>query len=144
MGNIICREISGGEEIARAAYIEGVCLETAWGEAQISDLPHYAKYICALFEKEVCGIASMYIIAGEGEIMNVAVLPEYRRKGIADALMNALISIASENACDRITLEVAEDNFGAISLYEKHGFTVSGRRKGFYKGKDALNMEKKL
>ncbi len=144
MKDIICRAIDGNGEIARAAYIESVCLETAWSEAQISDLPHYATYICAFLDGEMCGIASMYTIAGEAEIMNVAVLPDYRRNGVADALMLKLISVARENGCDIATLEVADGNIGAISLYEKHNFVVSGRRKGFYKGKDALNMEKKI
>ena len=48
------------------------------------------------------------------------------------------------STCEAITLEVADGNLGAIALYEKHGFTVVGRRLGFYKGKDALNMEKKI
>ena len=144
MKDIICRAIDGKEEIARAAYIESTCLETAWSESQISDLPHYATYIAAFLSGDMCGIASMYTVAGEAEIMNVAVLPEYRRNGVADELMLRLISVAREKSCEAITLEVADGNLGAIALYEKHGFTVVGRRLGFYKGKDALKMEKKI
>lgn len=144
MKEIVCRTIDGIGDAARAAYIEGVCLETAWSESQISDLPHYATYIAAFLNGDMCGIASMYTVAGEAEIMNVAVLPDYRRNGVADELMLKLISSARENGCETITLEVADGNLGAIALYEKHGFTVTGRRKGFYKGKDALNMEKKI
>lgn len=144
MKDIICRAIDGSDEFSRAAYIESVCLETAWSEAQISALPHYATYVCAFFGGEMCGIASMYVISGEAEIMNIAVLPEYRRNGVADALMSKLVSVAREKECEIITLEVADGNIGAISLYEKHNFVVSGRRKGFYKDADALNMEKKL
>lgn len=144
MKDILCRAINGNDEFARAAYIEKNCLDTAWSEAQISDLPSYATYICAFLNGEMCGIASMYAIAGEAEIMNVAVLPEYRRNGVADALMEKLFSVAREKECEIITLEVADGNSGAISLYKKHNFVVSGRRVGFYKGVDALNMEKKL
>jgi ribosomal-protein-alanine N-acetyltransferase len=92
----------------------------------------------------MCGIASVYLIAGEAEIMNIAVLPEYRRNGVADALMNKIFSLSRENGCTVATLEVADGNIGAVALYEKHGFKISGRRIGFYKGVDALNMEKKL
>lgn len=144
MKNITCRAIQTKEELARAAYIEKTCLSTAWSEKQISELPPSATYICAFCENELCGIASMYIIAGEGQIMNLAVLPEYRRNGIADALMNALLSVAREHECELLTLEVEEGNSGAISLYNKHDFAITGRRKGFYNGNDALNMEKKL
>ena len=144
MKDIICRAIDGSDEFSRAAYIESVCLETAWSEAQISALPHYATYVCAFFGGEMCGIASMYVISGEAEIMNIAVLPEYRRNGVADALMNKIFSLSRENGCTVATLEVADGNIGAVALYEKHGFKISGRRIGFYKGVDALNMEKKL
>ena len=48
------------------------------------------------------------------------------------------------STCEAITLEVADGNLGALALYEKHGFTVVGRRSGFYKGKDAVKMEKKI
>ena len=144
MKNITCRVIESKNEIARAAYIESVCLSTAWSEAQISDLPHYATYLCAFLNETLCGIASMYTIAGEAQIMNLAVLPEYRRNGVADILMQTLFNVANEKNCDIITLEVDCVNESAISLYEKHGFVVSGIRKGFYNGKDALNMEKKL
>ena len=144
MKDIVCRAIDGKEEAARAAYIEKECLDTAWSEAQISDIPHYAVYLCAFVNGEMCGIASVYLIAGEAEIMNIAVLPEYRRNGVADALMNKIFSLSRENGCTVATLEVADGNIGAVALYEKHGFKISGRRKGFYKGVDALNMEKTL
>ncbi len=144
MKNITCRTIGAGSEVARAAYIESVCLSTAWSEAQIADMPHYATYLCAFLNETLCGVASMYAVAGEAQIMNLAVLPEYRRNGVADALMQALFTAARERNCDIITLEVESGNEGAISLYKKHNFIVSGRRKGFYNGKDALNMEKKL
>ena len=144
MKDIVCRAIDGKDEAVRAAYIESVCLDTAWSEAQISDLPNYAVYIGAFSDGSMCGIASVYLIAGEAEIMNIAVLPEYRRNGVGDALMHTVFSIAREKGCTAATLEVADGNIGAISLYEKHNFVVSGRRKGFYKGVDALNMEKTL
>lgn len=144
MENIIYRAPETEKEIASAAEVERICLATAWSEAQIADLPSYAVYIAAFCGNTVCGIASMYAIAGEGQIMNVAVLPQYRRKGIANGLMTCLAEKAAKRNCDIITLEVAENNTDAIALYEKHGFTAIGRRKGFYSGTDAINMEKKL
>lgn len=144
MEEIIYRSPVSENDFKMAAKVESVCLSTAWSEAQIADLPDYAVYICAVCDGTVCGIASMYAFAGEGQIMNVAVLPEYRCRGIATGLMQNLNDRAAEKGCEFITLEVAEDNIGALALYEKQGFSVVGRRKGFYNGKDALNMEKKL
>ena len=64
-------------------------------------------------------------------ISNVAVLPEYRRKGIAKALLNALYERVKPNA-SFITLEVRESNLGAIALYSELGYKNVGMRKNFY------------
>ena len=144
MKDTVCRAPIGKEELARAAFVERACLSTAWSEDQISDLPPYATYLCAFCGGTLCGIASMYTVAGEGQILNLAVLDEYRRSGIADSLMLSLLSVAREKECELIALEVEDGNVGAIALYQKHGFEITGRRIGFYNGKDALNMEKRL
>lgn len=131
-------------EIAQAAKIESECLSTAWSESQIASLPEYAVYVAAFENGMACGIGSMYTVAGEGQIMNIAVSNAFRRRGIANGIMNELILLAKDRNCENITLEVAEDNISAISLYKKCGFTAVGRRNGFYNGKDALIMEKIL
>lgn len=132
------------EECAIAALIEKDCLHTAWSEAQIANLPANACYIGAFDGETLCGIASMYCVLDEGQIMNVAVSPEHRRKGIAFGLMNAITEKAVLNGCTFITLEVAENNISAISLYEKCGFVSVGKRKKFYGNVSALIMEKTL
>jgi ribosomal-protein-alanine N-acetyltransferase len=74
-------------------------------------------------------------------IMNVAVDPVQRRKGVATALLNDLIErIDDEQA--RYTLEVRESNIGAIALYERYGFRAAGRRRRYYQdnGEDAVIM----
>ncbi len=142
--DIVCRGLSGDNEILSAAEIEKECLSTAWSFEQIKKLPEYAIYIGAYDKDVLCGIASMYVIAGEGQIMNVAVSADFRRKGVARRLMEALSERAINANCEIITLEVAEDNFSAIALYEKCGFVAEGKRNGFYNGKNALIMEKRL
>ncbi len=144
MGKIIYRAIENEAEASLAAELENDCLSTAWSKEQICSLPDYAVYVCAFDGDTLCGIASMYAIAGEGQVMNVAVSRSYRRQGIANELMNSLAEHAIDRKCENITLEVAEDNISAISLYKKCGFTCVGRRKGFYNGTDALIMEKKI
>ncbi len=142
--SIIYRAPENEKEIKMAAELEKDCLSTAWSESQIANLSEFAHYLCAVEDCEVCGIASMYAVAGEGQIMNIAVSQKFRRRGIANGLMNELILLAKSKNCEIITLEVAEDNQSAIALYEKCGFAAVGRRKGFYNGKDALIMEKIL
>ena len=74
-------------------------------------------------------------------IMNVAVDPDRRRRGIASALLDDLLRrIDGQGA--RFTLEVRESNSGAIELYERYGFRAAGRRKRYYQdnGEDAVIM----
>ena len=141
---IVYRKIENEKEAQLASDLESKCLSTAWSKEQILNIPDYAIYVSAFEGDILCGIASMYAIAGEGQIMNLAVRDSYRRRGIANGLMNELILYALDKNCDIITLEVAEDNLSAISLYEKCGFVSVGKRNGFYNGKNALIMEKKL
>ena len=141
---IIYRKIENETEAQLAFDLESACLSTAWSKEQILNIPDYAVYISAFEGDVLCGIASMYAVAGEGQIMNLAVSENYRRRGIANGLMNELTLYALDKKCDIITLEVAEDNLSAISLYEKCGFASVGKRNGFYNGKNALIMEKKL
>ena len=140
---MIIRALTSFEEAQRAHDIENSSLSTAWSANQIADIPNYAVYLGA-FEHELMGVASMYALAGEGQIMNIAVDPNHRRKGVADALMQNLIEEAYKRECEIISLEVEDGNIAAIALYEKYGFSVAGRRKGFYNGIDALIMETKL
>ncbi|MBQ9848259.1 MAG: ribosomal protein S18-alanine N-acetyltransferase [Clostridia bacterium] len=140
---ISVREIAKSEACA-AAEIEKACLSTCWSEHQIASLPENAVYLAVFDEATMCGIASMYCVFEEGQIMNVAVSENYRGNGLADVLMQALILRAIDRECERITLEVAENNIPAIKLYEKHGFVAVGKRKGFYKNTDGIVMEKLL
>lgn len=72
-------------------------------------------------------------------IMNVAVDPVERRRGVADRLLLALFDHVGDPAA-RYTLEVRPSNTGAIALYERHGFAIAGTRKRYYQdnGEDAL------
>jgi ribosomal-protein-alanine N-acetyltransferase len=74
-------------------------------------------------------------------IMNVAVDPIHRRKGIATALLTDLIA-RIDDVQARYTLEVRESNVGAIALYERYGFRAAGRRRRYYQdnGEDAVIM----
>jgi ribosomal-protein-alanine N-acetyltransferase len=72
-------------------------------------------------------------VAGEWEIENVVVAPEFLRRGIASKLVCALIQRAKEEAGSVILLEVRESNLPARRLYEKHGFRAVGHRRAYYR-----------
>lgn len=143
MESITFRALKRGDECF-AADVERQCLDTAWSEKQIAETleSENAFYAVALCDGQICGIGSIYCVAGDGQILNLAVLNRFRKKGIAKGIMDLLFKHALENGCESITLEVAENNAAAISLYTKCGYSVIARRKGFYKGIDALIMEK--
>ena len=132
------------ERVPAAAGVERTCLSTAWSEAQLSSLPPEAVYLTALAEGTVCGIGCLYCVAGEAELQNLAVLPAYRRHGVAQAILNALFAEAEKRSCESVFLEVAAGNEAAQALYRKNGFVPVGRRPGFYRGEDAVLMKKGL
>lgn len=106
-----------------------------------------AKYVIAqdLSTKEVLGFAGVWIIAGEGDITNIAVNPSYRKQRIASNLLNKLFELCIENDCKDITLEVRASNIPAQSLYKKFNFKEEGLRKKYYSdnGEDAIIMWKR-
>jgi ribosomal-protein-alanine N-acetyltransferase len=73
------------------------------------------------------------VVAGEWEIENIAVAPEFQRRGIADQLVRALIQRADSAGAASILLEVRKSNLPARRLYEKHEFREEGRRRAYYK-----------
>ena len=75
-------------------------------------------------------------------VMNVAVAPEYRRRGIAGTLLERLFEVTSEDPRRGYTLEVRVSNADAIRLYERLGFEARGVRRGYYTDnrEDALIM----
>jgi ribosomal-protein-alanine N-acetyltransferase len=81
-------------------------------------------------------------VLDEGSLDNIAVDPAYRRQGVAQALLEALIAQGQAQRLSFITLEVREHNAPAIGLYEKNGFQVVGRRKNYYEKprEDAILM----
>ncbi len=88
-------------------------------------------------------------IAGEAEVLTLAVAPEARRQGIARQLMQGFETTARANAAEAAFLEVAEDNAAAIALYLSLGYTANGRRRGYFetpdhKRLDALVMTKPI
>ena len=102
-----------------------------------------SQFFCAKYENKIVGFAGIKIVLDEADIMNIAVKKDYRRQGIATLLLNHILNICKEKNIKTINLEVNEENFSAISLYQKFGFEECGRRKQYYDNKyDAILMKK--
>ncbi|KAJ8909106.1 hypothetical protein NDN08_005802 [Rhodosorus marinus] len=90
---------------------------------------------------EVVGVGCLRQVLDEGSITYLAVSEGSRRRGIGSIVVADLLARCSARGIKRVTLEVAEENSSAISLYKNHRFEIIGRRKNYYAGNvDALVM----
>lgn len=80
-------------------------------------------------------------VAGEAEVLTLAVAPEARRQGIGGRLLTGFLDRARGLGCERAFLEVAVGNGAAIALYSRAGFRESGRRKGYFAGPDGQRQD---
>jgi ribosomal-protein-alanine N-acetyltransferase len=134
------RDLGAIEEIERASY------PTPWSRSMFAGELAKPSSICLGAvdgdQDELVGylIISRYVDAWH--VMNIAVAPTYRRKGIARALMERLFEVTERDARRGYTLEVRVSNDAAISLYEALGFRARGIRRGYYTDnrEDALIM----
>lgn len=134
------------KHIAQAAVIERACFSLPWSaemlKEELSNPP--AMYFAATFGDALAGYIGAHVILGEGYITNVAVHPDFRRRGVASMLLERL-----ERECrgaEFLSLEVRASNEAAIALYSRRGFSTAGVRKNYYElpREDALIMTKLL
>ena len=122
------------EDVPQVAEMESRTFSQPWSAKGFLDslqLPN-TIFLAACEGEKIVGYAGMYLSVEEGEIVNVAVAQNARRRGIGDALLNEMAKCAAKKGVQRIVLEVRVSNEPAIHLYEKHGYVRCGVRKGFY------------
>lgn len=121
-------------DIEQAVKIEQECFSAPWSEKDFRSAIENKNnlYVAACKEDELVAYCGIWGVAPEGQICNVAVKPEWRRKGIAFSMLDSAIKEAEAMGLSEFTLEVRENNMAAISLYEKLGFKNEGIRKDFY------------
>jgi len=90
----------------------------------------------------IIGFASMWVMADEAHITNIAVRRDYQRQGIGELLLISVLDLAAELKANIVTLEVRVSNLPAQRLYNKYGFVDVGLRHGYYTDnrEDALLM----
>lgn len=132
------------EHLDALAELDALCFSDPWTREGLkaelsSDTAHFAA---AVLDGRAVGCAGMHCVCGECYIDKVAVHPDFRRQGIAKALVQSLIDYVIEQNGEFITLEVRQSNAPAITLYKKLEFNPVGVRPGFYSDpkEDALLM----
>ena len=129
--------------------IEKACFgDSAWTyEGFLGELNGaYSLCLCAIEGESVWGCICMNIAAEQSFISKVMVSPSHRRRGIAKALLQALIRYAEQAHMKELTLEVRESNQPAQALYSAFDFENLGKRRNFYHSpkEDAVIMTKVL
>ena len=135
------------EHLSGIAALEKICFPEPWSENALGlFLRDDAVAFAAVDGETVLGYIGMQLVLDEGQILNLAVLPEARRQGIAKALFARLIREAESKNLVSLSLEVRVSNTPAIRLYESFGFQTAGERRHFYRhpAENALVMIKAL
>jgi ribosomal-protein-alanine N-acetyltransferase len=119
--------------------------DECWSEAAFwSELAQYETrhYVAAWDGTDLQGYAGLTAYGEEAWVQTIGVAPSYQRQGVGTALLEDLLGEARRRDAETIALEVRADNAPAQALYERHGFSTAGRRRGYYQpsGVDALIM----
>ena len=112
-----------------------------WSELGQLDTRHY---LVALAEEELVGYAGLCDYPDEAFVQTLAVAPAAQGRGVGALLLEALLQEAARRGQRTVSLEVRADNAAAQRLYERHGFSRTGVRRGYYAGGvDALVLTRR-
>jgi len=121
------------DQAADLARVHAAAFEHAWSGEEIAQLLDSPGGFALMIEG--AGPVAFILcraIAGEAEILTIAVDPAFRRQGLARALIEAAAAAARLAGAEAMFLEVADDNAAALGLYETVGFARAGLRRGYY------------
>lgn len=139
------RKMTAGE-VSQVAELEKLCFTLPWSEKSVAgELENpLALWLVAMEGDSLAGYVGSQTVMDETDMMNLAVAPQFRRQGVAEALVNALVASLKERGSWCLTLEVRDSNEAARALYAKLGFVEIGRRRGYYRDprEDALILRK--
>lgn len=126
------------------AELERVCFSKPWPKSMLEEELYNPNVSLVVAEGEdgtVLGYGEIGVVLDEGCLEKIAVDPDYRRQGVAKAILSAFLRFGQVHLAF-LTLEVRASNAPAITLYEKLGFRQVGRRKNYYSDlhEDALLM----
>lgn len=134
----------GRADIPALASLEACCFPDPWSAAAFAaalDRPAFAAYGIA-GRDGLAAYMTVHVVGDELEIINIAVAPQWRGRGLGGRLLGYVLQGADKMGINRGYLEVRAGNVPARRLYARHGFVVVGTRKRYYAdtGEDALVM----
>ena len=132
--------------VAPIAELEKLSFSDPWSENSIRyELTNpLSLWLVVLEDDRVAGYVGSQTVLDEADMMNIAVHPDFRRRGLAEALVTRLVTELRQKPVRCLTLEVRASNDPAIALYQKLGFVQVGRRPNYYRNpkEDALILRK--
>lgn len=138
MSEVLSFRSAEGKDVAEIARIEALSFKTPWSvEMILSEMREpISHFTVVTLDNCVIGYFGYLHILDELHILNVAVDPDHRGKGVGKELMTRLLDEARDLSARAITLEVRESNQSAIRLYERTGFVLAGVRPHYYTDKE--------
>ena len=134
------------KDIEQVVRIEKEIFSIPWSAHSFEDAAMTKENIYLVCECNgvIAGYCGLWTVLGEGNITNMAVDKEYRKKGIGEALMKEMEKRGRQKDVDIFFLEVRQSNAAARRLYDKMGYKEIGTRKRFYERpvEDAIVMSK--
>jgi [ribosomal protein S18]-alanine N-acetyltransferase len=124
------------DEIDAVLAVEHASFSNPWTrDMYLAELENRGVSFCFLArdpEHRVVGFCSFWRVLDELHINNLAVLPEFRRAGVASELLTHVLHEGAKLGANRATLEVRRSNDAARLLYERFGFSIAGVRRAYY------------
>jgi ribosomal-protein-alanine N-acetyltransferase len=134
--------------VPQIAQLEKLCFSDPWSENSIaSELnSRLSDWLVVTEGEQVVAYVGAQTVIDSSDMMNIAVHPDFRRRGIAEMLVAALEEQLRQRGSKMLLLEVRDSNAPAIALYEKLGFHQAGLRKNYYRNpkEDARILRKEL
>lgn len=134
------------DHVSAIAEIEKLCFSDPWSVRSISsELSNpLSLWIVAVDGDCVVGYVGSQTVLDGADMMNLAVLPQYRKQGVGRTLVNQLVDQLQKRGAISLALEVRQSNTPAISLYKKLGFVQVGLRPNYYRNpkENALILRK--
>lgn len=145
---MISVEVMTAAHVPAVAALEPLCFSEPWSEASVAtELENpVSRWFVAVENGAVRGYIGSHQVLEEAEVMNLAVDPTQRRRGIGETLLRYLCGVLRDIGADYLLLEVRESNAPARTLYEKVGFYPIGRRPRYYQNPEetGIIMRKEL
>ena len=142
------RSFLPADAVAVTEILRGSPEASQWTEWGLKELLGWRGVVALVSEgdRKVIGFIIGRQVGGEAEILNAAVIVARRRRGEGGALLKAVMDELRARRVSRVFLEVRESNEAGIAFYEKHGFSKTGRRAGYYRDPNeaAIVMEMNL